>query len=730
MNLAKIAAIAICLPFIREATARTGDLLSLKEGEEHWSVMRGETEIARYAKTLSKAGDASRVELVLTNNAIIGKCTAKTGGTNFNCNVTLLKRRHLIKSAYCDQRLVIRWTTTHEGALPVEEPEARLLRFGEGDNMIRYLYNGKMRINPKWQDVSSQHFPLEKTGEGEYGGKFLVAFGESFRDVELAALLAGERLSAEISTAKNYNLFETGEELQATVYLHCHNKKENECIAMKCVVRDWDGEIVYSKRLKLALDEEGRARHKLRFRNKAERGIYFIEARAGDNCGNRIMARTNIAQLPRYEYETNAPSIFGLAAYWPIPDEKAVQSLMDRMGVRYLRNGDTRIQNKPRIAFHHSNPNYLKLTGAKRREWIAKELETCVERGNPCWEMGNESNMSTGGIALSGGGIGKALMAKPYAEFVRDTRQIMDELGYSKKVKLLSVGVAGFDRKFFGQIRTHGAWEDLDGFCLHPGRGCFTPDYPYIHPETEKGEAFETEEASHADRMEHSNFWNYYGSVRDCARMIADEGKPLYLTEIYTPTYPNSWWEDSLRDSADNTMLSYILAMTAKVKIAFYYQLFDTVWFDKLGANPRNREYYFGLLNRDLSFKPAMMAYIATAEALDGAKFDGWLKPLNETSHGVLFSSAKRGDFVCLWDRSEGYKLTQKPPKGKRYISPEPWKKHWTKKTEVSLPVKPGAFVVDSTGRRLRIECRDGKALLQLDGSPVILFGLDKGKLK
>ena len=69
MNLAKIAAIAICLPFIREATARTGDLLSLKEGEEHWSVMRGETEIARYAKTLSKAGDASRVELVLTNNA-------------------------------------------------------------------------------------------------------------------------------------------------------------------------------------------------------------------------------------------------------------------------------------------------------------------------------------------------------------------------------------------------------------------------------------------------------------------------------------------------------------------------------------------------------------------------------------------------------------------------------------------------------------------------------------
>jgi len=40
---------------------------------------------------------------------------------------------------------------------------------------------------------------------------------------------------------------------------------------------------------------------------------------------------------------------------------------------------------------------------------------------------------------------------------------------------------------------------------------------------------------------------------------------------------------------------------------------------DRCGVDPKEREYFFGLLNRDLSPKPSFMAYCAVAEALEGA---------------------------------------------------------------------------------------------------------------
>ena len=100
----------------------------------------------------------------------------------------------------------------------------------------------------------------------------------------------------------------------------------------------------------------------------------------------------------------------------------------------------------------------------------------------------------------------------------------------------------------------------------------------------------------------------------------------MYLTEIYALDYPNHSWNATPREAAENLLLSYALAAAEGVKNALYYQLFNSVWIDHLGVNATNREYFFGMINRDLSFKPSLMAFCNTAEVLDKAVFKGWIR--------------------------------------------------------------------------------------------------------
>ena len=336
--------------------------------------------------------------------------------------------------------------------------------------------------------------------------------------------------------------------------------------------------------------------------------------------------------------------------------------------------------------------------------------------------------MSTAGIALKSHGIGRALLAPDYVDFVKEIDRVRREKGYTD-VKLLSLGLAGYDGAFVNRIRELGAWDCFEGFCLHPGRGNFTVDYPFTAPEPWNKRRIDTEDVSKAERLEHSSFWNFYGAVRDAKAQIASFGKPmpLWLTEVYTPTFPNSFWEDSLRASAENTVLMYALIKAEKVKCGFYYQLFDGVWFDRLGINIKDREYHFGLMNRDMSPKPAFMAYCAIAEALDEARFIGWMEPSGKT-HGLVFQSPHEA-FAIIWDRTEGYVLTKRPPPGKRFRSPEAWEEHWRSRVAIRLPVKGKASVENVIGQKRNLASKDGWVEIDVGGAPVIVRGVDPGRV-
>lgn len=624
------------------------------------------------------------------------------------------------------------WVRDVNGGLPYEEKLGSVVSYTNKWGGVRYVYRPKEGPNLKWQDGGRAHVLFVPAGEGVWTSTFRLSPVDTRSCAAIAVAAAHRPAQVSFEVPHVYGLFDGREPLRCLARI-ASARAEATDFDLAWSVRDFDGATPLKGARRVRLAPGASYELPLSFDPAETRGLYFVEVSAREvKSGEEAFSRTNLARLPPYQFEAGPEeSPFGLAAYWPIPDEESVQKLMDRMGVRWIRNGDTRLQHPPRRCNHHASANFSKLTNAtERTAWILKQLELCREQGNAYWEFGNEYNMSTGGIALKSVGIGQGLLAPTYAEYVREIDRLRRAHGF-EDVKLLSLGLAGFDEVFMRKMKEEGIWPCLSGFCLHPGRGNFTPDYPYVKPERGPQGALQTDDPTKAERLENSNFWNFYGAVRGCQARIAEYGKmPLWLTEVYTPTFPNSHWEDTLRASAENVVLTYALIKADGIACGFYYQLFDGVWYDRLGVNHKNREYYFGLINRDLSPKPAFMGYVAIAEALDGARFVGWLDLPNETSHALAFERPDGTSVVVAWDRTDGYVLTQRPPKGESFRSPECWERHWTSRVPMAFPATAHVTYANAIGQEQALEVRSGRVNVELTGAPVILRGLDLARMK
>lgn len=617
------------------------------------------------------------------------------------------------------------WVRDPNGGQPWEEALGKVVAYTNDVSGLKYVYTAGQGARQDWQDGSYAHLRFEKDAAGDWVGGFsVVELNDPRSDLAITMAVAGLPVAVSLSSPRVYNWFdETFSRLSYTIRITNCSAKENT-LRLSHITHSYDGAVVESAEQKITLKSGEAQEVPVAFDVKTERGIYFVEASVSDAEGKELaFSRTNLVKLPSHTFKsTPETSVFGLSAYWPIPDEESVQRLMDRMGVRWIRNGDTKLQHPPRVANHHSNWK-KQLEGEAREKWIIDQLEKCRAKGNRYWEFGNELNMQTLGIGMSGGGIGKAFAAPLYAEWVKEIVRIRAERGF-EDVCLLGLGVAGFDKAFFNKMQELGLWELLDGFSLHPGRGNFVVEYPYLEPEDWKGAAKEIENPANKRSLAHSNYWNFLWSVRGCMEFIAKNGeKPLWLTEIYAPTNPNSWWEDTIRNAADNTFLMYCFIKADGVKCGMFYQLFDTVWYNRLGIKPKDREFFFGLVNRDLSFKPSLMAYCAVAEFLDEAQFDGWFTCPQPTTHAMRFKTPK-GTAAVLWDRSEGLFLNADHGKG-RYRSPEAWENRWKKSVLVSFKANGPVTVTDAIGRKRTLKPKNGIIEVKATGAIQVIEGRD-----
>jgi hypothetical protein len=391
--------------------------------------------------------------------------------------------------------------------------------------------------------------------------------------------------------------------------------------------------------------------------------------------------------MPPYDYKHKEKSIFGIAASFEIPSKESVDRLLKRMGVRWHRYGNSHETLKAYGGLANSSAflTVAELRGDGAQAKLKGLLESCDERGNPYWETGNEWNMAkrmTGHLADVY--VEEGLI--PIAELKK---------AHPYKVKIMTMGIAGPDTAFLRGIHENGGWPLIDAVAFHPGRGNSTPDY-----------------------INQSEYWSYLTGIKAMKKTVAELGpKPIWITEAYANTAPNSSWYDTYRQATENVILTFALALAEDIKGVLFYQLHDSVWYDQGGVNPGDIEYFYGLLDRKGAVKPSLMAYCAIAEALDGATFSKQLE-LGEHEKGLLFNRPD-GQMAILWSRREGYSL-------KTFPHPEPWLKHWKESVTVLVPVSgPDAAVFDSLGRKTTVVAKDGKVSLKLDGAPLMIVGTD-----
>jgi hypothetical protein len=638
-----------------------------------------------------------------------------SGSTNLSVGGAMILRRAV------DKRLTSRllkqglWQRHAGGGTAVETDDGV---FRRTDTPAATVLE-EIRGNPNWSNARAQHAAfarqtgsLSDTSERQTESLSYTAstvfhvLPPGGSDAEAAARARGRPFALELSTDAPFNLSTNGvTPLTLTGQISNTQTGGASDVEASLTVRDFDGAVTAEKRLPVTL--AAGASLVLTVTVPPATGVSFAELRIHDADGREWFERTTLGAVQPYTFAHRDRSIFGIAASFPQPSRADVEALLRRMGVRWVRRGDTRetLPSIGAVANHHCSfpPTKWIDEPDKREAELRKILAECDQRENPFLEFGNEWNMS----ALNTGKTADTYVN----DWLKPLARLRGEGGF--KVGLLSMGLAGADTAYLKAIHAHGGWPLLDGVAFHPGRSNFTPDHD-------------------------APGWTYLGAIRRMRQAVAAHGeKPLWATEAYACTLPHSSWHDTPRRAAENVVLTYALGLAEGLKAVMFYQLQDGTWHDVGGIDLKDAEYHYGLLDRKNAVKPSLLAYCAAAEALDGAVFRHYVnierwratsgratdgaEAVPPSVRGILFDTP-RGPLAVLWDRTEGFVQSKRTP---GYVTPEPWTEHWKSRIAARFEADgPRVTVIDCVGRRRTVEARDGAVTLELTGAPLMVYGL------
>ncbi|MBB5790530.1 hypothetical protein [Jiangella mangrovi] len=451
------------------------------------------------------------------------------------------------------------------------------------------------------------------------------------------------------------------------------------------------------------------------------RDIAFVEAVVDDADpaapSVAAFARTNLAVLSSYAYQAGEDSMFGLANYpWLLsgPGPHDVAALMRLIGMAWVR---TAYDGAPGIPpgdldghglLHNVQLGDLPIgkPAAEQQTWAAERVALCAGAGARYYECDNELNLVEPNLAP--------------ATYVSDALvPLRAALGDTPAFKVMTCGLAGLDSVWLDAFGAAGGWEEVDALAYHPGRGNFVADYsppePWLEP--------------NGDRK--PEYWNFIGSLRkaDAARASTPDGrKELWLTEAYASTQPNRWGTDTYRHAAENVLLQLMFARAHGVRCVTWYSLDDGIEQQPREAEPADIEYHFGLLVRDRSPKPSLLAFATAARFLDQAEYLGRVTFSDPAVKGLLFDTPT-GRFQVLWTRHDGYVLNADHDEGTTYYPhPEPSVDPWPTKTQVTLPTPAATTTVrelNAIGQETLHTAAGSRVTVTLDGAPRIFVGLD-----
>ncbi|MCP2322235.1 hypothetical protein HDA40_000742 [Hamadaea flava] len=601
-----------------------------------------------------------------------------------------------------DYIAITEWVRDAGGGIPYEDTVGVAHTSSWGSLHGMFLLD---RSRQAWTNTTWVHAPGVADPDGGWTSRADFFFSET-RPSATATIGRGRELGLELTTNRPFNLFDmAGEPMQLTATVA--NGGATRSAELQLTVRDFDGTVVADTTIGGGIAAAGTWQYAFTVPAPTT-GMVFAEVtvRSGDDSA---FARTNLATLAPFDYQAGASSMFGIANYpWlQRPSADAVLDLWERAGISLVRIAYDGGPGLPPAAFDARTIRHnielqpsLEATDADAATWAADKLAVAVGAGAGYFEVGNELNrpFNTGTAAQAY--LDKAL------------RPVFDRRAATgTAIKLMNNGLAGMDKPWVQNFIAAGGWDLIDAFAYHPGRGNFTPDY--IPP----GDDWSTG----AD----GTYWNFYGGLKQLKALMAQHGeKEIWLTEAYAPTKPNSWWHDTYRHAAENVLLTLALAKAEGVRCVCWYQFHDSVLGMPQVADPGNVEYHYGLMNRDLSPKPSLLAYANAARVLDQATFRSWLTFADPLTFGLWFDTPS-GPAVVLWNRADGYLLNTA---GQRtdwhFPAPEVWADPWPTKVTLTVAARSAVTELNAIGQSRPVPVAGGQVTVTLDGAARIYYGL------
>ena len=568
-------------------------------------------------------------------------------------------------------------------------------------------------LNCGWSGPSSEGVPLGgKKGEKVRRGSFEFVTGFAGDDAQVvAAWKDGRPFVMRLSTPKKYNLWESGQP-EFTVKV---DSLVTGARTFRTRVWDFDGKAVIDEERKIAFVPGKPKSHTYTLPAfEGGRGIYFAECSILSNGVEECFARTNLGVLPPHEFKFREKSKAAMSAW---PEEESAYELMKRLGVHILRSGDHKTLHEKygftAYAASHASKEMFDANNPKHRKAVEDIVARQKKWGSPQFEFGNE-------VGWKASKEEQRRLIRCYKSWLVEIRRRFDEEGM-KDVKIFSFGIQPDYSAFMMDVmKEEGVFDILDGLNLHPGRGYFTADN--IH-----------------------GGWVYRGIIQRARKRFADLGYPekvIHMTETYATANPNDSWHDSPRQATENMLLNLVIAEAEpKVVDMMHYKLHQGISTDyrgypKLNAartGISNSEYEFGLLHRDDSPKPSLFAYAATCEELDGATFIRELPEDRERKLRAFEFKTPRGALDIVYDRSEGYhqnayfgRMVPNARQKGAFRHLEAWQRHWAvRKTYKFKTTADEVTLIDIIGRRRTVKSNGGYVTLELDGEPVMAYGLD-----
>ncbi|MFC6356964.1 hypothetical protein [Luethyella okanaganae] len=563
------------------------------------------------------------------------------------------------------------------------------------------------RSKQAWTNSTWIHSPGVLQADGSYVSQADFFFSDT-RPSATAVMGTSRQLGVEIWTDKAFNIWETAGETMSVTALVANGCEAARDVKLSWWVRDYDGTILATEAVVTNVAATSTWQHTFSVSAPAQ-GIALAEISAASDA-DVAFARTTLTVLPSRQYLAGEASMFGIANYpWlQVPSATALLDLWQKVGINWVRISYEGGPGLPPSAFDERGMFHnvelqpsLEASDAVAAQWAAAKLATAVSAGASYFEVGNELNRPFNTGVAAQAYIDKALQPV-----------VVQAATLANPPKILNNGLAGMDKPWVENFYAAGGWDLIDGFAYHPGRGNFTPDYI---PTDENWEA-----------TSNGRYWNFYGGLLQLKELMAEYGeKEIWLTEAYACTRPNGWWNDTYRHAAENVLLTLALAKAEGIRCVCWYQFHDSVLGQPQVANAEDGEYHYGLMNRDVSAKPSLLAYATAARIFDQATFIGWLAFDDQNLRGLLFDTPD-GEAAVLWSRADGYILNpDHAADDPHFAAPEVWVDPWPTKTNLTVSTAAESVTqLDSIGRSTALTVTNRTATLLLDGAPRIFFGL------